>query len=161
MFDAWISNQDRHNENWAMIIDKYGNKSLAPSFDHAASLGRNESDVKRKARLETTDKGQKIATYVRKCKSYFYNEGKRLKTFEAFTLFAMLYGEAAIEWLERLESITDKKIWGILLAIPEGTMSEVTKQFCFAMLRENRKILLDSRKLILRTIEIKKEHYRK
>lgn len=161
MFDAWISNQDRHNENWAMIIDKYGKKSLAPSFDHAASLGRNESDAKRKTRLETKDKGQSIATYVRKCKSYFYHEGKRLKTIEAFTFFAMLYGEAALEWLERLENITAKKISDILLAIPEDSMSEVAKQFCFAMLRENKKILLDSRELILRTIEIKKEHYRK
>ncbi|MDP2594682.1 hypothetical protein [Alteromonas stellipolaris] len=157
MFDAWISNQDRHNENWAMIIDKHGNISLAPSFDHAASLGRNESDINRIARLETKDKGQRIATYVRRCKSFFYNEGKRLKTLDAFELFAMFYGEAALEWLERLENITEEQISDILQAISKDTMSEVAKQFSFAMLRENRKNLLDSRELILRTIEIRKE----
>jgi hypothetical protein len=153
MFDAWISNQDRHNENWAMIIDNHGNISLAPSFDHAASLGRNESDKNRVARLDTRDEGQKIATYVRRCKSFFYNEGKRLKTLDAFKLFASLYKEAALEWLERLENITEGQISDILRAVPKDTMSEVSKQFSFEMLRENRKNLLDSKEFILKLLK--------
>lgn len=55
MFDAWIANQDRHHENWGLI---WTGKTahLAPSYDHASSLGRNESDEKRKLRL--TEKGR-------------------------------------------------------------------------------------------------------
>ncbi|WP_425667545.1 HipA domain-containing protein [Vibrio tubiashii] len=161
MFDAWISNQDRHNENWAMIIDKQGKMALAPSFDHAASLGRNESDEKREARLYTKDRGQSVASYVLKCKSYFYNEGKQLKALEAFRLFAALKREAALEWLDRLENITEKQILDILHAVPIGTMSEVSKQFCFEILKENRNNLLGTREFILRTIEIAKEHNKK
>ncbi|MEF1288455.1 hypothetical protein [Vibrio sp. M260118] len=161
MFDAWISNQDRHNENWAMITDKGGKKFLAPSFDHAASLGRNENDDKRKARLETKDKGQTVATYVRKCKSYFYNGGKQLKALEAFKLFAGLIREAAMEWLDRLEEITEEPILDILRAIPPESMSDVSKQFCFTMLKENRKNLLSTRVFILKAIELAEEHNKK
>jgi hypothetical protein len=39
---------DRHHENWGVVVmtDEYGETSfsLAPTFDHASSLGRNESD---------------------------------------------------------------------------------------------------------------------
>lgn len=57
MFDALISNQDRHNENWGMIITSKGDTHLAPSYDHGASFARNESDETRKLRLESRDKG--------------------------------------------------------------------------------------------------------
>lgn len=50
MLDALISNTDRHHENWGLIITG-SQLSLAPTFDHASSLGRNESDENRIARL--------------------------------------------------------------------------------------------------------------
>lgn len=37
-FDALIGNTDRHHENWAVIADS---GSLAPTYDHGASLGFN------------------------------------------------------------------------------------------------------------------------
>jgi len=51
MFDILVSNTDRHHENWGVVID-YSERysptyTLAPSFDHASSLGRNESDEAR------------------------------------------------------------------------------------------------------------------
>ncbi|ENC9834674.1 HipA domain-containing protein [Vibrio fluvialis] len=157
MLDAWISNQDRHSQNWAMVVDNDGNQSLAPSFDHAASLGRNESDAKRKSRLETKDKGQSVAAYVGKCKSYFYYDEQRLKTLTAFKYFAALSREAALEWLDRLENITEQQIFDILDAIPEESMSDISKQFCFAMLEESRKNLLDTRDFIHATKELATE----
>ena len=43
MFDAWIGNTDRHHENWAVNerVDAQRNlvHLLAPTFDHATSLG--------------------------------------------------------------------------------------------------------------------------
>ena len=42
LFDAWIANRDRHEENWAVLrpppasLDR---DTLSPSFDHASSLG--------------------------------------------------------------------------------------------------------------------------
>ena len=65
MFDTLISNQDRHNENWGRIVTPKGMTHLAPSYDHGASLARNESDETRLRRLQSKDQGLQIATYVR------------------------------------------------------------------------------------------------
>lgn len=41
MLDALISNQDRHHENWAIMLNnETGEQFLCPTYDHAASLGR-------------------------------------------------------------------------------------------------------------------------
>lgn len=39
IFDALIGNTDRHSENWAIEITPRGSMHLAPSYDHATSLG--------------------------------------------------------------------------------------------------------------------------
>jgi hypothetical protein len=41
LLGAWIANQDRHHENWGLISDQE-QIYLAPSYDHAASMGQNE-----------------------------------------------------------------------------------------------------------------------
>jgi hypothetical protein len=38
LFDAWIANQDRHHENWAVHLNPDAELELAPTFDHAAAL---------------------------------------------------------------------------------------------------------------------------
>ncbi|MUJ22015.1 HipA domain-containing protein [Aliivibrio fischeri] len=161
MFDALISNQDRHNENWAMVTDKDGNVSLSPSFDHAASLGRNESDEKRQVRLTTKDKGQNVETYVGKCKSYFYLEGNRLKTVKAFTYFASMSPDAGLEWLDRLNNLDRNHIKDILSAIPTQIMSDISKEFCLAMFTENRTKLLECRVEIIKNKKFLEEQGKK
>lgn len=137
MFDCLISNQDRHNQNWGMVTDSAGHTSLAPTFDHAASLGRNESDQTRQTKLTTKDKNQTVEKYVEKCKSHFYNQGVRLKTLEAFKLLAGLAPEAAIEWIERLEAVSDEDIKEIVDSVPKHIMSDLSKKFCTAILKAN------------------------
>lgn len=44
VFDAWISNQDRHEANWSILHSPDGERYLAPSYDHAASLGSGLDD---------------------------------------------------------------------------------------------------------------------
>jgi hypothetical protein len=138
LFDALISNQDRHNENWGAISGH-----LAPSFDHAASLGRNESAANMLNRLKTKDKNQMIPAYVKRSKSWFYHKGKKLKTAEAFIIFGYLTNcEATIEWLERLERITKEQLFNIIQKIPNDIMEPVEKVFCISMLEANKANLL-------------------
>ncbi|MDW6019910.1 HipA domain-containing protein [Vibrio plantisponsor] len=151
MFDCLISNQDRHNQNWGMVTDTAGNTSLAPSFDHAASLGRNESDQTRQTKLTTKDKNQTVESYVKKCKSHFYNQGERLKTFEAYQLLSCLAPSAAVEWIERLEAITDEDIKEIVDAVPEAIMSDLSKQFCTAILKANSIRIIEFKDFLLET----------
>ena len=54
VLDALIGNTDRHHENWGLLLRRTGAELhgfLAPTFDHASSLGRELSDKKRRGRL--------------------------------------------------------------------------------------------------------------
>lgn len=148
LLDALISNQDRHNENWAMITegeDCY----LAPSFDHAASLGRNESTAKMWEMLTSKDKGRKIPNYVAKSKSYFYSGNTRLKTLEAFFVIGSLAKEASIEWLERLENVSDEEMFSIVNKVPATIMGAVEKTFCMGILIANKARILQYKEVFI------------
>ena len=149
LLDTLISNQDRHNENWAMIVDKNKTGFLAPSFDHAASMGRNETAAKMFDRLNSKDEGRRIPTYVSKSKSYFYNGKKRLKTLEAFVLFGFYRKKATIEWLERLETLGDLRMFSIVSKIPDERMTEIEKKFCISVLVANKARLLQTKEYFI------------
>ncbi len=54
LFDAWISNTDRHHENWGVVGFREGGELciyLTPSFDHASSLGCRECTSSNDLRL--------------------------------------------------------------------------------------------------------------
>ena len=90
MLDAWIANQDRHHENWGLVIVFESEKPkihLAPTFDHASSLGRNETDKNRQERLTTKDEGRNIKHYVSRARSAFYlapSHNKVMLTLDVF-----------------------------------------------------------------------------
>jgi hypothetical protein len=145
MFDALISNQDRHNENWGMITTSKGDKHLAPSYDHGASLARNESDETRKIRLESKDKGQQVSIYVKKAKSQFQHieSNKRLKLLEAFRLYGLMEKKAALAWLDRLKELNERDMWNIINKVPSNLMSDIAKMFTYQLLICNRSNLLE------------------
>lgn len=134
MLDSLLSNQDRHSENWGLIVTGKGRFHLAPSFDHAAGLGRNESDETKLNRLTSIDKGQQVGTYVQRARSYFYLKEKRLKTFKAFEYFGILNPKAALSWLEQLDGLTAEKMQDIIAPVPVEIMSNVSKKFALEML---------------------------
>ena len=60
VLDAVIGNTDRHHENWGLIRKRRGDGwigRLAPSFDHASSLGRELLDGNRAGRMEADTVG--------------------------------------------------------------------------------------------------------
>ncbi len=153
MLDAWIANQDRHHENWSLVVlpsysgsgVKY-NVHLSPSYDHASSLGRNESDESRADRLGTKDKGRHISHYITKATSAFYaappNSSKPLSTLDAFMEASRQYREAARLWLEKLESISFEATRAILEKVPKDRISPIAIEFAQQMLILNRERLL-------------------
>lgn len=145
MFDTLISNQDRHNENWGVIVTITGDNHLAPSYDHGASLARNESDLKRLERLRSSDIGQSIFTYVRKAKSQFQDPitQKKLKLLEAFRLYGLIEREAAKSWLKKLEAIDSKEIRALIDKVPPELMSDLAKEFTYELIICNKANLID------------------
>lgn len=73
LLDALIGNTDRHHENWGIITSPGRRKQLAPSYDHASSLGRELTDAKRSARLGSSGRGT-VGGYAAKTSSAFWSE---------------------------------------------------------------------------------------
>lgn len=150
LLDAWIGNSDRHHENWGFVeLDK--KLYLAPTYDHASSLGRNESDQKREARLKAQDRGYSVGAYADKCQSYLYtNIGnrQRIKTFEAFCEAAKFYPQAACIWLDRLGNISADDTLRLFKRVPENRISPIAVKFAQSILTHNRDRLLNFRKQI-------------
>ena len=150
LLDALVGNQDRHDENWGVVaaasLDGTGDKlALAPTFDHASSLGRNETDENRRARLITIDDGYSIEKYVEKARSgLFENKGskKSMGGLQAFRECAKLELSAGQYWLERLREIKDSDFSDIIGSIPDSFISQDAREFANAMLRINRNRLL-------------------
>lgn len=144
MLDAWIANQDRHHENWGVLRDG-DTLSLAPTFDHGASMARNLSDEERYERMSTRDGNRRIRPFARRARSAFFGtvaERRPLTTIQAWRAFAGLVPEAARLWLKRLESIDDSVIGGLLVRVPPSRMSNVCREFTLSLLEENRNRLL-------------------
>ena len=146
MLDALISNQDRHHENWAILINlETKEQFLCPSYDHASSLGCTERDEKRMARLTSKDKGYTVEAFVSRATCALYKnktDKKPLKTIDAFKLASRQRLEAARYWLSRLEALDEETISDILTRVPDEVTSSVAMEFAQRMIFENRRSLL-------------------
>ncbi len=71
VLDALIGNTDRHHENWGTLRrrkDDHWEGFVAPSFDHASSLGRELRDTQRDRTLAE----DRIGDYVRRGRGAIY-----------------------------------------------------------------------------------------
>ena len=144
ILDAWIANQDRHHENWGVLLSN-DTLRLAPTFDHGASLARNLPDAERQDRLTTRDQGRTVARFVRRARSAFYADAsvsRPLTTVQAWRAFATRATGAATAWLARLNGINDDTIRGVVEEVPTHRMSRICRDFTMALLIENRRRLL-------------------
>lgn len=147
LLDAWIANQDRHHQNWGFIVGPKGAVHLAPTFDHASSLGWNETDKTRLERLSTKDTRRSIQSYVERANSAFFSSKSSVKpipTFNAFTEAARSSPPAAKAWLEQLGKITQNDIENIFDQVPSDRISQAGIKFAKKILELNRKRLLAS-----------------
>ena len=139
-------NQDRHHENWGLVLTKDGSVHLAPSYDHASCLGRIETDIEKHERLTTKDRQRTVEYYIRKASSAFYaapTSKKPLSTLDAFRAAARSRPAAALTWLKRLEAVSQDQTEQILRQVPQDRISEVSVYFAQRMLELNRNRLLD------------------
>ncbi|HAO11925.1 MAG TPA: HipA-like protein [Planktothrix sp. UBA8407] len=141
LLDAWIGNGDRHHENWGLIrtiVPNFGETLyLAPTFDHASSLGRDLDDFQRQKRS--------VEAYTNKCFSAFYgsvDDKKPLKTFDVFQRVAHLYPQASYLWLKQLRNISKENILTIFSYIPNSRISSITSEFAQKILEFNQNKIL-------------------
>ena len=152
MLDAWIGNTDRHHENWAVIVRRSSEggaplirRYLAPTYDHASSMGRNESDENRLRRLETRDAGDTVEAYADRARSALYRtprDTKPLTPLEAFREISSVNPEAALAWLTTLEAVPEQRVADLFELLPEGRISRPAIGFAKRVLTHGRARLL-------------------
>lgn len=145
LLDALIGNQDRHHENWGLINSAKHGLTLAPTFDHASSLGRNETDEVRIERLTTRDSGRSVTTYATRATSGLYathTSKKALSTLDAFTEAARANPSATAYWLECLDGLDSAHFETILKKVPADFITQPARAFAQRLLLANRDRLL-------------------
>lgn len=141
MLDALVANQDRHHENWGLIATREKQIHLAPIYDNASGLGRNESDETRNEILTTSDGRRHITAYVQRATSAFYqspNSPKAMSSIEAFKEAQKTYPFAASVWLAQLEGLNLESVAELFSLIPAGYITPTAAKFALEMIRLNR-----------------------
>ena len=144
VLDAWTGNSDRHHENWA-VIDRRERRYFAPAYDHASSLGRNETPLRIATRLAGTDPRVTVDSYALKCRSALYSSDSAthpMTTIEAARAAMEQRPAAAAFWRSRLQAVDDGRIDGLLERVPAERIADGSRRFAAAILRFNRKRIL-------------------
>ncbi|OPY65910.1 MAG: hypothetical protein A4E63_02769 [Syntrophorhabdus sp. PtaU1.Bin050] len=151
MLDAWIANQDRHHENWGLILTGDSSIHLTPTYDHASSMGRNETDSTRRNKLSSDDDKRGMDAYVKRALSAFYESSsieKRLTTIDAFAYAARRFPRATKVWLEHLGGVSKESLESIFRQLPNNEITETAILFAQKILCLNRERLLSFKKEI-------------
>lgn len=141
VLDALIGNTDRHEENWAVIASS-SERWLAPTFDHASSLGFLLSDEQRQQRLTTADRGFAPEGFADRAKSQFADKPHPIDV--AIEALDRCASDVKDHWLRQC-SDADRLVEAAGL-VPRNRISAVAQQFAERVLRRNIAQLLSARR---------------
>lgn len=137
VLDALIGNVDRHHDNWALLRGPTDQgvavREVAPSYDHASSLGRELLDERRQLLLAN----HRVDQYVRKGSGGIYwdeTDAKGMNPLELAIQAAAKYSVYFRPWIRRVNELDPAVFRSILNRVTDDRMSAVAKDFCMAML---------------------------
>jgi hypothetical protein len=138
VLDALILNTDRHHENWGVLRtvnpDRGVVYEIAPSFDHASSLARNEPPGKLGRWLKEKDR---VEQYMHGAHGGIYLEGNSARGENPYTIAekAMLeWPEYFACWQDVLDRIDQQELERIVDRAPDSMMAKESKLFVKALL---------------------------
>ncbi len=143
VLDALIGNTDRHHENWGILRKRVGENwrgVVAPSFDHASSLGRELLDERRSSLLAEN----RVGDYAEKGRGaiYWLDDGRRgpspLKLVRRATPH---YPDLFHPALMKLERLSKNSISDCVNGVPSDWMTPVAREFAIALMCYNRERL--------------------
>lgn len=135
VLDGLIGNTDRHHENWG-ILRKRNPKGwtgmVAPSFDHASSLGRELVDEgPGKSRQRILAEGR-VGQYSEKASGAIYWEAtdrRGVSPLELVRRAAQTWPRTFRRALQMLDKLEEEGLRGIVAQVPAGWMSEISRSF--------------------------------
>ena len=147
VLDALIGNSDRHHDNWGVIVPREAGiytYHLAPTFDHASSLGREQTTQAIARRLSTTDRRGDVEAYASRCRSAFYRPGPVPKTLTSGQVLSALvntYRNSTQFWAQKAVNLSDEWLEDMLKRIDPSFVSTDAIHFALRMLRFNKRQL--------------------
>ena len=139
VLDALIGNTDRHHENWGILRRRVGDAwkaRVAPSFDHASSLGRELLDEHRDRFLAE----DRVGGYAEKGRGaiYWSEDDKHAPSpLELVRRAARCYPCFFLPALLKLEKLDTSAIRGLVSRIPCCWMSTSARAFAIALMDYN------------------------
>lgn len=138
VLDALILNTDRHHENWALLRRTKEDGSLeyrvAPSFDHASSLGRELTESKL---AEWEKEPRRVEWYAKRAPGAIFISKMDEKGADPLALVEhvrKLYPTFFIPWLERLQEVDREAFEEVIRKVPPKIMTERAKTFTLELL---------------------------
>jgi len=145
ILDALIANRDRHEQNWSVLTPQLLSlpEQLAPSYDHASSLGFNLRDEQRRRHLQHTDQ---LAAWTEKGTAYRFEHRGRASSLvrHAENAIAMCTDPGAHWWQERLSKLDLGSVHELLEKRSALGMSELAARFASNLLELNLRRLRDA-----------------
>lgn len=137
--DAVIGNTDRHHENWGLLLfsgsqARHFRVEVAPSFDHASSLGRELSDERREELLRT---GQVEAYLGRGRGGIYLNPADHhgANPFELVRFGCLRFPELFLPSRQRFLDLDLEAVQTAIDEVPEARMSGPAKRFALEAIR--------------------------
>lgn len=145
VLDALIGNTDRHHENWGLLRKRVEDRwkgFVAPTFDHASSLGRELIDSRRDTLLSQN----RVGDYVRRGRgAVYWKEGDKhgISPLELVRRAVLLYPDILHPALRKLERLNGESVETIVNRVPTNWMSGLARTFSIELMQYNIKRLLE------------------
>ena len=139
VLDALIGNTDRHHENWGLLRRRVGDRwksRVAPSFDHASSLGRELLDERRDRLLAEN----RIGSYAEKGRGAIYwseDEQHGPSPLDLARRAAQAYPDLFRPAILKIKKADKDVFREIIQQIPADWMTHSSRMFAGALLLYN------------------------
>lgn len=139
VLDALIGNTDRHHENWG-TLRKFEQGAwvglVAPTFDHASSLGRELRNERRHMLLREN----RVGNYAEKGRGAIYwkkDDRRGLSPLELVRRASREYGDWFHPSLERIKTMNVDSLASLVERVPDDWMSREERDFTICLLHYN------------------------
>ena len=147
VFDALIGNTDRHHENWGLKLQRIATPrspklTVAPSYDHASSLGRELQDTRRAALLKSNG----MLAYLAKARGGIFKDADQPHGANPLRVVqdaAQAYPAHFAPALKRAAELDPDVIHDVLASIPPQRASEQAKAFAETLVLTARQSLIE------------------